>query len=58
MTSAKEFDQWYEAEKKNGLVDIKFYTKENLAGTTVEDFAKEALAIIRSKKTTVSPKGF
>ena len=58
MTAAKELDQWFEAEKKNGLVDIKFFTRDDLSGTTIENFAKEALAVIRSQKTTVAPQGF
>ena len=55
--NTQEFDAWFAAEKQNGLVDVKFFTGE-LKNSTVESFAKEALAVLRCKKTSNLPKGF
>ena len=53
----KEFDAWFVAEKKNRLVDVKFFTGE-LKDSTVETFAKEALAVLKCAKNSSLPKGF
>ena len=52
-----QFDEWFEAEKKRGLVDIKFFTGE-LKDSTVETFSREALDVLASKKSFVLPEGF
>ena len=53
----KEFDDWFASEKKNGLVDVKFFTGE-LKDSTVESFAQEAISILHCKKSSDLPNGF
>lgn len=53
----KEFDEWFEAEKKNGLVDVKFF-KGDVKDSTVDTFAKEALDVLRCEKSSTLPRGF
>jgi hypothetical protein len=42
MTETEEYVRWYENEKKNGLIDIKFVPGDSITrDTTREDFAAE-----------------
>jgi hypothetical protein len=56
-TYTEKLDEWFEAEKKNGLVDIKFFVGD-LKDSTVESFAREALDVLHSKKTPCAQQGF
>ncbi len=40
----QKFADWFEQEKKNGLVDIKFFTGD-LSSSTTEHFFREANAL-------------
>jgi hypothetical protein len=53
----KQLDEWFEAEKKKGLLDIKFFVGE-LSDSTVESFSREALDVLNSKKTSCTQQGF
>jgi hypothetical protein len=53
----KEFDEWFEAERKNGLLDVKFFTGE-LRDSTTETFAEEALKVLKAKKTPLARTDF
>jgi hypothetical protein len=48
MTEVEKFQQWYEAEKDKGLVDIKFDFGD-LTGATLESFFKEVNEAIMAK---------
>lgn len=48
-TVQKEFLQWYEAEKKNGLKDIKFFPGD-VSQATVDLFILESKAIDQAIK--------
>ncbi len=54
---AKEFNDWFEAEKKNGLQDIKFFTGD-LKDSTADSFYEEALAFLTTPITKTYPQGF
>lgn len=54
---SKEFNEWFEAEKKKGLLDIKFFTGD-LKDSTAEGFYEEALAFLTTPIKTGYPQGF
>jgi hypothetical protein len=56
-TYTAQLDEWFEAEKKNGLLDMKFFVGE-LKDSTVESFAREALDVLKSKKIACNQAGF
>jgi len=49
----KEFDEWFETERKNGLLDLKFFTGK-LEDSTPETFAEEAIKVLKAKKTPLT----
>ena len=51
QTEIQKFQAWYEAEKKNGLKDIKFYTR-GIDKTNEENFFAEVNRAIRAETLT------
>lgn len=49
MTEVEKFQQWYEAEKAKGLVDIKFVFMEHLYGADIEEVFREINECIAAK---------
>ena len=57
-THVEKFNDWYEAEKKNGLVYIKFFGAITDENATLESFSEEALAFLTSPISSEMPEGF
>jgi hypothetical protein len=58
-TYTEQFDEWFEAEKQKGLVDIKFFIGELKKDSSVEILAREALEVVlRSKKMACAQPDF
>lgn len=47
-TYAQQLDEWFENEKKNGLVDFKVTLNPDAKGMTVESVCKEILEAIHA----------
>lgn len=52
-THLDELKAWVEEEKKNGLVDVKFYPADT-SNSTVESFSGDVVAMLRGKREPVT----
>jgi hypothetical protein len=55
VTEVEKFQQWYEAEKAKGLVDIKFVFMEHLNGASTEEVFREINECIAAKEAEKNP---